>query len=72
MKPEPVDDFRDVVAPKILYFLSGTWQPATLIEIARYVERDLTVTKAYCDLLLQAGKIRETLTPAGAGYILVD
>jgi len=72
MKPEPVDDFRDVVGPKIVYFLSGTWQPATLLEIARYVERDMMVTKTYVDLLLQSGKIRETLTPAGVGYILID
>ena len=72
MKPKPADDFREVVGPEIIYFLSGCWQPSTLVEIAQYVHRDLTLTASYCEQLEQAGKIKKVSTVAGFGFILLD
>jgi hypothetical protein len=71
MKPEPDDDFRNV-APKIIYFLGRTWQPLTVVQIAEYLDRDLEVTRSYCDLLQHDGRIKKVQTAGGVGFLLID
>ena len=71
MKSEPDDDFRNV-APQIIYFLGRTWQPLTVVQIAKYVDRDLEVTRCYCDLLLNAGRIKKVQTAGDVGFLLID
>ena len=72
MKPEPDDDFRNVVGPKIIYFLGRTWQPLTIVQIAEYVDRDLEVTTSYCDLLRHAGRIKKVQIAGDVGFLLID
>jgi hypothetical protein len=71
MKSEPDDDFR-IVAAKIIYFLGRTWQPLTVGQIAKYVDRDLEVTTSYCDLLRHAGRIKKVQIAGDVGFLLID